>query len=169
MLKPQDVVILLKVHVFKKSTWTYEELANSLGMSASEVHAGLKRCVTSGLYGASSKQIRPQAVLEFLIHGLKYVFPAQPGVLGRGIPTAHCAEPLKSLLSSSAESAYVWADPSGTVRGQTIAPLYKSVPVAVKKDPALYELLSLLDAIRLGRVREQRLAVELLEQRLSAT
>jgi hypothetical protein len=89
--------------------------------------------------------------------------------MGRGIPTAHYAEPLKSLLSSSAESAYVWADSSGVIKGQTIAPLYKSVPVAVKNDPALYELLSLIDAIRLGRVREQQLAVELLEQRLSAT
>ena len=169
MLKPQDLVILLKVHVFKNHAWTYEELANSLGMSASEVHAGLKRCVLSGLYAASSKQIRSQAVLEFLIHGLKYVFPVQPGAVGRGIPTAHYAEPLKSLLSSSAESVYVWPDPSGLVKGQTITPLYKSVPVAVKNDLVLYELLSLIDAIRIGRVREQQLAIDLLEQRLIAT
>lgn len=168
MLKPQDIVILLKVHGFRNHPWTYEELAKSLGMSASEVHAGLKRCEISGLYGASSRQVRPQAVLEFLIHGLKYVFPVQPGAMGRGIPTAHYAEPLKSLLSSSAESAYVWADSAGVVKGQTIAPLYKSVPVAVNNDPVLYELLSLIDAIRLGRVREQQLAIELLEQKLGA-
>jgi DNA-binding Lrp family transcriptional regulator len=168
MLKPQDIVILLKVQGLKGRTWTYEELAKSLGMSASEVHAGLKRCETSGLYGATSRQIRSQAVLEFLIHGLKYVFPVQPGAIGRGIPTAHSAEPLKSLVSSSAESAYVWADFSGMLKGQTIAPLYRSVPVAVKSDQFLYELLSLIDAIRLGRVREQQLASELLEQRLGA-
>jgi hypothetical protein len=169
MLKPQDILILLKVHVLKNHSWTYEELANSLGISASEVHAGLKRCAISGLYGDSSRQIRSQAVLEFLIHGLKYVFPVQPGAMGRGIPTAHYAEPLKSLFSANPDSAYVWADPSGIVKGQTIEPLYKSVPVAVKNDPSLYELLSLIDAIRLGRVREQQVAIDLLKQRLSKT
>lgn len=169
MLKPQDIVVLLKVHVLKNQFWTYEGLAHSLGMSASEIHAGLKRCATSGFYAASSKQIRPQAVLEFLIHGLKYVFPAQPGALGRGIPTAHSAEPLKSLLSTTSESAYVWPDPAGIVKGQTITPLYKSVPIAVKNDDSLYELLSLIDAIRLGRVREQKLAIDLLEHKLTPT
>jgi hypothetical protein len=168
MLKPQDIVVLLKVHVCEKHGWTYAELSDSLGMSASEVHAGLRRCMISGLYGNSSGRLRMQAVLEFLIHGVKYVFPVQPGAMGRGIPTAHCAEPLKSLVSSSTESCYVWADPSGSVKGQIIEPLYKSVPVAIKNDPSLYELLCLIDAIRLGRVREQQLAIQLLEQRLGA-
>jgi hypothetical protein len=169
MLKPQDIVILLKVHSLKNHVWTYEALASSLGMSASEVHSGLKRCGISGLYSASSRQIRPQAVLEFLTHGLKYVFPVQPGVMGRGIPTAHSAEPLSSCLSASPESVYVWADPAGRVKGQTIKPLYKSVPRATQNDPGLYELLSLIDAIRLGRVREQQLAIEQLEQRLGVS
>jgi hypothetical protein len=169
MLKPQDIVVLLKIHACKKHEWTYAELSNGLGMSASEVHAGLKRCIVSGLYSDSSGQLRVQAVLEFLIHGLKYVFPVQPGAIGRGIPTAHCAEPLKSLVSFSPDSCYVWADPSGSVKGQMIEPLYKSVLVAVKNDSSLYKLLCLVDAIRLGRVREQQLAIQLLEQRLSAT
>lgn len=169
MLKPQDIVILLKIHTLENHVWTYEALARSLGMSASEVHSGLKRCGISGLYNAFSRQIRPQAVLEFLTHGLKYVFPAQPEGMGRGIPTAHSAEPLNSCLSASAESAYIWADPAGKLRGQTIQPLYKSVPTAVQNDPYLYELLSLVDAIRLGRVREQQLAIELLEQRLGTS
>lgn len=169
MLKPQDIVVLLKVHLLNNQLWTYEALALSLGMSASEIHAALKRCTASGFYTASSKQIRPQAVLEFLIHGLKYVFPAHPGSLGRGILTAHSAEPLKSLLSASPESTYVWPDPAGVVKGQIITPLYKSVPTAVKNDDSLYQLLSLIDAIRLGRVREQNLAIDLLERRLAPT
>ncbi len=167
MLKPQDIVVLLKIHSARSHVWKYAELAGSLGMSASEVHAALKRCQVAGLYEPSSKQIRNQAVLEFLIHGLKYVFHAHPGPLSRGIPTAHSAEPLKNLLITNSDSTYVWADPSGTVKGQTIIPLYKSVPVAVKNDPELYELLSLIDAIRVGRVREQQLAGRILEERLA--
>ena len=49
MLKPQDVVVLLKVHLLD-GHWTYSELAKSLRMSSSEVHAALKRCEMSNLY-----------------------------------------------------------------------------------------------------------------------
>jgi len=31
--------------------------------------------------------------MEFLEHGVRYVFPAEPGSLTRGVPTAH-AHPL---------------------------------------------------------------------------
>jgi hypothetical protein len=54
------------------------------------------------------------------------------------------------------------------VRGQAIAPLYRSVPQAAKNDPKLYALLSLTDAIRVSRVREQRLAASELEKLLAS-
>ncbi|MEG4171544.1 MULTISPECIES: hypothetical protein [unclassified Microcoleus] len=54
------------------------------------------------------------------------------------------------------------------MRGQAIAPLYRSVPQAASNDPELYALLSLIDAIRVGRVREQRLAASELEKRIVA-
>lgn len=167
MLKSQDIVVLLKVHNLRNSEWTYSKLANSLHMSPSEVHAALKRCSASGLYDSSSRKIRNNSLLEFLIHGLKYVFPGQPGPLSRGIPTAHSAEPLKDLLVVDSADTYVWPTPDGTTKGQTITPLYKSVPEAAKSDSELYQLLSLVDAIRVGRVREQRIASRELEQRLA--
>ena len=137
-------------------------------MSASEVHAALKRCEVSRLYDGNQRQILKHALLEFLIHGLKYVFPGEPGSLSRGLPTAHSAEPLKSLLVVDPTDAYVWPDPTGEVRGQAIEPLYRSVPIAAKNDSQLYVLLSLIDAIRVGRVREQRLAIRELEQKIAA-
>ena len=167
MLKSQDVVVLLKVHNLQNSDWTYNKLANSLHMSSSEVHAALKRCETSGLYDSSFRKIRKNALLEFLIHGIKYVFPSQPGSLSRGIPTAHSAKPLKDLLVIDSADTYVWSTPDGTVKGQAITPLYKSVPEASKDDSELYQLLSLIDAIRVGRVRDQRLASQELENRLA--
>ncbi len=167
MLKPQDIVVLLKVHNLHNSEWTYSNLANSLHISPSEVHAALKRCQVSGLYDSFSKKIRKNSLFEFLIHGLKYVFPVQPGALCRGIPTAHSAEPLKDLIVSDPNNVYVWASPEGTVKGQSITPLYKSVPEAVKNDAELYQMLSLVDAIRAGRIREQKIASQELEKRLA--
>ena len=168
MLKPQDIVAILKVHSLQKASWTYSTLAQSLGMSASEVHAALSRCEAAGLYNGENRRILKQALLEFLVHGLRYVFYAQPGPLSRGLPTAHSAEPLKSKLVASPSEVYVWPDPQGVVRGQAIAPLYRSVPQAASNDPKLYALLSLIDAIRVGRVREQRLAASELEKRIVA-
>ncbi|MEG4917477.1 hypothetical protein [Microcoleus sp. B7-D4] len=168
MLKPQDILAILKVHCLLQATWTYSTLAQSLGMSASEVHGALSRCEAAGLYDGENRRILTQALLEFLVHGLRYVFYAQPGPLSRGLPTAHSAEPLKSKLIASPSEVYVWPDPQGVVRGQVIAPLYRSVPQAASNDPKLYALLSLIDAIRVGRVREQRLAASELEKRIVA-
>jgi hypothetical protein len=52
------------------------------------------------------------------------------------------------------------------VRGVTFEPLHKSAPAAARKDPALYELLALIDAVRDGRVRERKLAEKELSTRL---
>lgn len=61
---------------------------------------------------------------------------------------------------------YVCSEREGIVTGQAIAPLYRSVPQAAKNDPELYALLSLIDALRVGRVREQPLAEGELKNRL---
>lgn len=168
MLKPQDIVVLLKVHNHGDNDWTYSELSHELKMSSSEVHSALKRADVSGLYNRSSKKIKKAALLEFLNYGLKYVFPAKPGSVCRGIPTAHSAEPLRSLLAIDSSDTYVWPDPHGTTKGQCVEPLYKSVPCAIREDLELYTLLSLIDAVRVGRVREQQIAQEQLETRLMA-
>ncbi|WP_036489147.1 hypothetical protein [Myxosarcina sp. GI1] len=165
MLKPQDILVLLKVCSWDKQ-WTYSELAKSLKMSSSEVHAALKRCSTSGLYSDSRRRVLKPALEEFLIHGLKYAFPTQPGALVRGMPTAHSAEPLKDLLTISDRDVYVWAFGSGKVKGQEIKPLYRSVPEAVLEDPHLYEMLCLVDGLRVGKIRERELAGSELKKRL---
>jgi hypothetical protein len=69
---------------------------------------------------------------------------------------------------SGEELAPVWADDEGSVRGESIEPLYPSAPRAAREDPKLYELLALVDALRIGRARERKLAEALLRQRLAA-
>jgi hypothetical protein len=166
VLKPQDVLVLLKLAV-SRGEWSYSSMAYALGMSASEIHAALIRATESGLLNGTTKRPNRQALLEFLVHGLRYVFPAQKGGVTRGLPTAHAASPLKDRLAAGGEMAPVWPDPEGEVRGEELRPLYRSAPGAARKDPALYELLALVDAIRGGRARERTLAVEELKDRLA--
>jgi hypothetical protein len=60
----------------------------------------------------------------------------------------------------------VWPHPEGATRGVALEPLYPSAPVAALRDPALYELLALIDAIREGRARERKLAEDELRARI---
>lgn len=165
MLKPQDVVILLKVLCWE-GTWTYEQLALSLKTSTSVVHESLRRCEVSRLYHRNYRQVMREALLEFLVHGVKYVFPATVGNLKRGIPTAHSAEPLKDLLMVGEPMPYVWGFSRGTVKGQEIKPLYKQLPEVIGDDRRFYEILCLVDALRIGKMREQELAIAALKERL---
>lgn len=144
---------------------TFPKLANALGMSASEVHAAVQRASASGLVDPKTRAVRRTALLEFLVHGLRYVFPPVWLGITRGVPTSYAAPPLASHFAS-AELPPVWPHPDGSVRGEGLAPLYRSAPAAALRDPKLYEWLVLVDAIRAGRARERQLAVKELESRL---
>jgi hypothetical protein len=166
ILKPQDIVILLKLVAIGKRQWSYSTLASELAMSPSEVHSGIKRAAAARLYDSQQNVPIMQALQEFLLHGVKYAFPPDRGHLTRGIPTSYAAPPLNSLIVQSNEPPPVWPDPEGKVRGYDFSPLYRSVPMAAAQDNILYELLALVDAIRDGRARERELAVKLLNERL---
>lgn len=167
-LKPQDVVVLLKLCSYGAKRPPFAQIATDLSMSQSEVHAAVKRAQAARLLHGPDLHNRPNisALEEFLIHGVKYVFPAERGGTTRGIPTAYAAEPLNRLITLGDEPVPVWPYPKGTKRGVAFAPLYKMVPEAALRDPLLYELLALVDAIRDGRTRERKLAEEELKKLL---
>jgi len=164
-MKPQDIVILLKIIVLGEQSWRQFDIANSLYISTFEVSNSLQRCVFAQLIDETKKNVFRKSIFEFLVYGLKYVYPVRPEGLVKGIPTAHSAPPLSSMIISKSE-AYVWLDVEGTFNGQGIEPLYPNAPKAAKQDPKLYELLSLIDALRVGKVREQNLAAGELKKRI---
>ncbi|MCK5194693.1 MAG: hypothetical protein KAQ71_12850 [Desulfobulbaceae bacterium] len=170
-LKPQDIVIVLKLLALGEGKWTYSQLSYEIGMSQAEVHAGVKRLLAAGLVMKDSvAPVRPKkgALEEFLVHGIKYVFPPVWGSITRGVVTGSSAAPLNKKLVPSEELPPVWPDPQGSARGQEFSPLYRSVPKAAQRDPRLYELLALVDAIRGGRARERKIAIEELRSRLKS-
>ena len=104
----------------------------------------------------------------FLQHGVRYCFPATHGAMTRGMPTSYAAPPMLALIVQPNEAPPVWPHKTGTVRGAAFYPLYPTVPDAALRNPALYELLVLVDAIRGGSLRERALAIAELDKRLSA-
>jgi hypothetical protein len=185
-MKSQDVVILLKLVSLEQQKeegsappgrnsrhedpYSVRGLESALGISKTEVNASIKRSVSSGLAakGPTAGQAKPNRrnLYSFIVHGMKFAFPAKPGAMTRGLPTAFAAAPLKNLLISAGEYFYVWPYAKGKDMGQSVKPLFRSVPEAAQKDNRLYEYLALVDAIRLGNQREAGLAAERLSERL---
>lgn len=163
-LKPQDIVILLKIISLDKKQWFHHTIADELGMSQSEVSQSLNRSKYAGLIDESRKKVNKLAFLEFLSHGIMYAFPQKPGPIVRGMLTAHSAEPLNKEIYAT--EIYVWPYAKGIDKGQSIIPLYNTVVEASIKDENLYQLLTMVDAIRVGRVREKEIAKKELKKRI---
>jgi hypothetical protein len=164
-MKPQDILVSLRLLDATQTERAFPALASALGISASEAHAAVKRAARSGLVDAQSRSVRKDALREFLVHGIRYVFPPEWRGVTRGIPTSYAAPPLDKEFAAS-DLPPVWPDPEGTARGEGLAPLYKSAPRAALRDPKLYEWLALVDAVRGGRARERKLASQEIERRL---
>lgn len=151
-------------------TYSVRNLEHETGISKSQVSASLKRCFDVGLAKRDRKSGLPRAntkaLFEFLVFGVRYVFPAKAGELTRGIGTSFAAPVLEDKLMSGGDLVPVWPDAKGNRKGLSVTPLYQSVPYAVRRDPELYALMALVDAIRLGNPREANLAADMLKSHM---
>jgi len=163
-LKPQDLVAALKLAL--GPSLTYPQLAVGLSLSLSEAHGAVKRAQAAGLLLSDCQPNRP-AILEFVVHGVRYAFPPVRGGITRGMPTAHAVPPLVELIVQDNDPVLVWPDPQGEARGASFKPLYRGAPKAAREDTKLYQCLSLIDALRGGRARERKLAKEHLTRLLN--
>jgi DNA-binding transcriptional MocR family regulator len=168
MLKGQDILLLLKLALVEGDKPPRQiDLAQALGLSQAEVYKALGRCAESGLLDAETRHVRRQALLEFLEHGFKYVFPARLGEPTRGIPTAWAGPDLSKDILSGDNEKPVWASPDGTERGNAVEPIYPTVPQVAQRDAQLYSALAYVDALRLGRARERQIAIAALKKLLA--
>lgn len=198
-LKPQDIVILLKLLAIKvafkrnskkRFSGTQSNLATHLCMSSSEVNAAIKRLSIAGLIGTTARKslqfeeqdsywVIKYAAKECLIHGVKYFFPGMLGEYIVGVPTAYAAPILKTHLQLGKEPLPVWPSldafeggPS-LEKGLALEPLYPSITRSLVEYPDLifYELLTLIDTLRYrdGKVREKEIAAKLLEEKINDT
>lgn len=167
-LRSQDIVVLLKLTLMGDKRPPYAKIAQDLHMYPSEVYTSIKRARASQLVQGPelNDRLNRTALVEFLVHGVRYAFPPERGALTRGLPTAYAAPPLTKEISPLDEPPPVWPYVEGKIRGYSFMPLHKGAPQAALGDPELYELLALVDALRDGRARERALAARELEKRI---
>jgi hypothetical protein len=90
-LKPQDVVVALKLFGYPNGRPAMSIVASDLGLSPSEVHGAIQRLRSSKLLHGPALKDKPNisGLEEFLVHGLKYAFPAEHGEVTRGVATSY--------------------------------------------------------------------------------
>lgn len=163
-IKGRDLLVLFKLCGAEEG-WTFRRLASDLEISVSQVHESLNRAQNGRLYNSATRTVNRDALWKSVL-AIPHLFP--PSTIGpkSGLPTAHSALPLRNELSQ-AGGAFVWPMKGGKKKGEGLEPIAKSVPQACKRDPRLYEILALVDALRVGKARERELAERLLKERLS--
>lgn len=180
-IKSQDVLLMLKLLCLEQqeqtagmgdisACYTTRALEEETGISKSQISLSINRCIDIGLAKKDRKtgvpRVNAKALVDFIIHGLKFVFPAKPAEITRGIATAFAAPILNEKLMSAGDMVPVWPDASGKTKGQSVEPLCKSITYAASRDAELYGLLALVDAIRIGHSRESGLAIVMLKERM---
>lgn len=168
-LKPQDLVVALKIAVNGRREFLLTTLGAELGLVVSAIHGCIGRCEQARLLSRAAggiRAVRP-ALLEFVIHGARYAYPAVQGTLTRGMATSLAGPSLREYFDQSKAMPPVWPDPLGESYGPSLTPLHHIVPEACRRDKGLLDVLTLLDAVRVGAARERELASKLLEERLA--
>lgn len=157
-LRPFDIPVALRL--IEAPGQTFTDLHTSLGISLSTAHTSVERLRKTKLLYADQRRINHTAFLEFLEHGIRYAFPAELGHLTTGVPTGYSGP----ILSHDfvAAQPIVWPDPKGTVVGQSLIPLFPQAHELPARCPWTYEMLTLIDAIRMGRIRERDAAMKYL-------
>jgi hypothetical protein len=160
MLRPLDLVIALWL-ALQTEPKTQLHIAAALGVAQSNVSRSLAQLERSGLLRAGAVQT---GALLTLLAAVRMVFPAELGRRTRGLATAADGPATADRLVG--EERTVWPDDGGAEVGTSLAPLHPCVVQASRRDAAFYEVISLVELLRTGRVREVALARELLEARL---
>jgi len=161
-MRPQDIVILLKIVSIGDKPWQYRDLSSALSISISEISESLNRSRLAGLI--IGKRIARNALMEFVQFGLRYVFPQCPGAIVTGMPTAHSHPFYQNRISS--DRPYVWPSFDGKIRGESIEPLHAGIVKGASMDEKFYLLLASVDTLRVGKAREVKIAIDVLKENI---
>lgn len=142
------------------NNWTYAQLADRLSLSVSQAHGAVQRLILAGLLTPQGLrgQVNRKGLLEFLLHGARYVFPAVFGRPTRGIRTGPSSDFFESSHLVKEGEVWVWPSPEGQDWGISLAPIHPSALRAIGEDLELHRSLVNFDALRAGKARERQVA-----------
>lgn len=165
-LRPFDIAVALRLVLVPEDR--YEPLAGALATSTSAVHRSVARLQHAGICGPGSRTVREEALHEFLVHGVRYAFPPVHGPERVGLPTAGSHPDIAAAIGDGeALRPMIWPSDSGTVRGETLVPLFNGLTKVASKDARLHAMLACVDALRVGTPTQRTAAAQLLRRQLA--
>jgi len=143
----------------------FSGLAKLTGLSVGECHNAVRRLRLARLVLVDERRPALEVLRRFLVEGVPFAFPPMIGPDSIGVATAHSAPAFRDLVGSS--GGFVWPSADGNSRGQSLTPLYPGATELEGRNRPLYDLLTMVDAARVGTSRIRKLAGELLAERLT--
>ncbi len=137
------------------------DLSESIKVSIGEISKSTKRLLSASLLVEREGRFLAEinALKEWLCYGVRYAYPAETIGFGRGMPTGwNCPNVRTDIMPP--DPPVVWGVSGGSAEGSILRPIHESVPFAASNDELLYEVLSLMEAIRIGKPRELTIARE---------
>jgi hypothetical protein len=163
-LRPSDLVVACQLAITHGAH--FANIADATGISTGECHNAVRRLRLARLLLIDERRPATESLHEFMVHGAPFAFPPALGPEIVGVPTGHASPPFQGVVESS--ELVVWAHADGAVRGQSLVPLFPGAAALPGRNQALYELLAIADALRVGTTRVRNIAAELLAARLTA-
>lgn len=166
-LRGQDVLVACKLFsaMVGKADWSFPSLSVELDVSVGEIYNSVGRCRRAQLLVQGDRVSRPH-LRELLVSAVPRIFYATRGAMGIGVPTSRWAPPVSKLFVPQPSVApLVWPG-AGETRGELVSPVYPTVPQAALRDNVVYELLALVDVVRVGEAADKKAAAELIERRV---
>jgi hypothetical protein len=151
----------------RDASWTVRSLASELHLPPAAVQRSLARLGETPVYDPTRRRVSRSAAMDLLEHALPFLAPARLGGPTRGVRTAWGAPGLSGRLAPTDDQAPVWPAPEGDARGPAVEPLHSAAVALATVDPWMYDMLAILDGIRLGDARVRGIARELLHERLA--
>ena len=164
-LRPGDLVVACQLTITPAAQFI--ALAEATGISAGECHNAVRRLRLARLLLADERRASTEILQQFLVQGAPFAFPPVLGATTVGIATAHSSPAFRAIVESA--DAFVWPHANGSARGQSLVPLFPGAPSLVGPNRPLYDLLTIVDALRVGTTRLRKVAAELLVERLTSS
>jgi hypothetical protein len=161
-LRPSDVVVACQLAITQDAK--YLDIADFTGISAGECHNAVRRLRLARILLAGERRPAAEVLHLFLVQGVPFAFPPVVGIQTIGTATAISAEVFRGKVDSP--DGFVWPDAAGSARGQSLIPLFPGAPSLPARNQPLYDLLAIVDALRIGTSRVRAIASELLAERL---
>jgi hypothetical protein len=142
-MKPQDILIALKILANPDTPFRQMDLALSLHLSISEISRALNRLASQHLYIKANKTIAVPQFLYFIEHAAPFIFRLNRTGPTSGNPLFQSQWVQQNRYNPPIQ--WGWEGHHGTQNLHGYSPFHKSVPKACAKDSAFRRMVLLFE------------------------